>query len=80
MSALNKNVKKELANALDDKNEAMFVIDGKRVSQEVHDMDLADNSLDNLAQKIEADPELKESLQLFLDNPDMKRYTAKELK
>ncbi len=80
MSALNKNVKKELANALDDKNEAMFVIDGKLVSQEVHDMDLADNSLDNLAQKIEADPELKESLQRFLDNPDMKRYTAKELK
>jgi len=80
MSALNKNVKKELANALDDKNEAMFVVDGKLVSLEVHDTDLADNSLDNLAQKIEAYPELKESLQRFLDNPDMKRYTAKELK
>lgn len=35
---------------------------------------------DNLAQEIEAYPELKESLQRFLDNPEMERYTAKELK
>lgn len=37
MSALNNNMKIELANALDDKNETMFVLDGKLVSLEVHD-------------------------------------------
>lgn len=80
MGALNKNVKKELANALDDKNETMFVIDGKLFSLEVHDTDSMNKEFDNLAQEIEAYPELKESLQRFLDNPEMERYTAKELK
>lgn len=37
MGALNNNVKKELANALDDKNESMFIVDGKLISLEVHD-------------------------------------------
>lgn len=37
MSALNNNMKIELANALDDKNETMFVLDGKLFSLEVHD-------------------------------------------
>ncbi len=80
MGALNKNVKKELANALDDKNETMFVVDGKLFSLEVHDTDSMNEEFDNLAQEIEAYPELKESLQRFLDNPEMERYTAKELK
>lgn len=35
--------------------------------------------LDLLAQEIEAYTELKESLPRYLDNPDMERYTAKEL-
>ncbi|MFZ3580090.1 hypothetical protein [Virgibacillus sp. DJP39] len=80
MSALSKNVKQELANALDDQNEALFVADGKLFSLEVHNTDSADESLGNLEQEIESYPELKDSLQRFLDNPDMKRYTAKELK
>lgn len=81
MSALSENVKRKLANALDDKNEAMFVADGKLVSLQVHDTGLADNSLgNNLAEKIEAYSKLKQSLQRFLDNPDMKRYILKELK
>jgi len=80
MGAFNHNVKKELANALDDKNETMFVIDGKLISLEVHDTVSMNEEFDNLAQEIEAYPELKESLQRYLDNPDMERYTAKELK
>lgn len=35
MGALNNNVKRELANALDDKNETMFVVDGKLFFLEV---------------------------------------------
>ncbi|MDY0408818.1 hypothetical protein ACFFIS_04265 [Virgibacillus soli] len=80
MGALNNNVKKELANALSDKSEGMFVVDGKLISLEVHDTDSVNEKFDNLALEIEAYPELKESLQRYLDNPDMERYTAKELK
>lgn len=80
MGALNHNVKKELANALDDKNETMFVVDGKLISLEVHDTESENEEFDNLAQEIEAYPELTESLQRFLDNPDMERYTAKQLR
>lgn len=80
MGTLNHNVKKDLANALNDKNETMFVIDGKLISLEVHDKVSANEEFDDLAQEIETYPELKESLQRFLDNPDMERYTAKELK
>jgi len=80
MCALNHNVKKELANALGDEKETMFVVDGKLFSLEVHDTDSVNEKFDNLALEIEAYPELKESLQRYLDNPDMERYTAKELK
>lgn len=80
MGPLNNSVKKELANALDGKNERMFVVDGKLISLEVHDTDSVNERFDNLAREIEAYPELKESLQRYLDNPDMERYTAKELK
>ncbi|WP_144461346.1 hypothetical protein [Siminovitchia fortis] len=80
MCALSKNAKEEIANALNDKNSAMFVADGKLFSLEVHDTPSIDENSNNLAQKIEEYPELKESLQRYLNNPDMKRYTAKELK
>lgn len=80
MGALSKKVQKELTNALEDKDEAMFVANGKLFSLEVHDTDLADESLANLEEKIESYPELKESLQRYIDNPDMKRYTANELR
>ncbi len=80
MGALNNNVKKELANALSDKNEGMFVVDGKLISLEVHDTDSVNEKFEYLALEIEAYRELKESLQRYLDNPDMERYTAKELK
>lgn len=80
MSSLSENAKKELANVLDDKNETMFVTDGKLFSLEVHDTNFANEKSDNLVQEIESYPELKESLQRYVDNPEMKRYTAKELK
>lgn len=80
MGVLNNSVKKELANALDEKNERMFVVDGKLISLEVHDTNSVNEGFDNLALKIEAYPELKESLQRYLDNPDMECYTTKELK
>ncbi|HEX5564964.1 MAG TPA: hypothetical protein VFX34_08385 [Sporosarcina sp.] len=80
MGALSKNVKEELANALNDQNATMFVVDGKLFSLEVHETSFMDQEDGNLAQQIEAFPELKESLQRYYDNPDMPRYTAKELK
>ena len=80
MGALNDKVKRELANALDDKNETMFVVDVKLFSLEVHDSVSVNEESGNLAQEIEVYPELKESLQRYLDNPEMERYTAKELK
>jgi len=80
LGALNKNVKRELANALDDKDESMFAVDGKFFSLEVHDTSSMNEEFNHLAEEIEAYPELKESLQRFIDYPDMERYTAKELK
>ena len=80
MGALSKNMKEELANALNDKNAAMFVVEGKLFSLEVHETPLLDEEYGNLVQQIEAYPELKESLQRYYDNPDMQRFTAKELK
>ena len=80
MGTFNNNVKKELGNALDEKNERMFVVDGKLITLEVHDTDPVNERFDNLVLEIEAYPELKESLQCYLDNPDKERYSAKELK
>jgi len=80
MSELSKIVKEEIKNALNDKNSAMFVADGKLYSLEVHDSSPSYGKSNNLAKEIEEYPELKESLQRFLDNPAMKRYTAQELK
>lgn len=80
MGALSENVKKELANVLDDKSAAMFVAGGRLFSLEVHDTHHSNEEPDNLAQEIKVYPELKESLQRFFDNPGMERYTAKELK
>ena len=80
MGALSKNTKKELTNVLNDKNEAMFVSGGKLFPLEVHDTPSISEESGDLAQEIEAYPELKESLQRYFANPDMKRYTAKELK
>ncbi|MFD2760779.1 hypothetical protein [Lentibacillus juripiscarius] len=80
MRPLSKNAKEELANAMNNQNSAMFVVDGKLISLEAHDSPSKDEDPDNLAQEIEEYPELKKSLQRFLDNPDMRRYTAEELK
>lgn len=77
---LNNDVKKELVNALDDKNESVFMVEGKLISVEIHDTDSYDEESGDLVQEIEAYPELKESLQRYLNNPDMKRFTAKDLK
>jgi len=79
MSALSQNAKEELLNALNGNDSTMFVADGKLLSLEVHDTPSKEEP-NNLEQEIEAYPELRESLQRFLDHPDMKRYTAKELK
>jgi hypothetical protein len=58
----------------------MFVVDGKLISLEMNDRSSENKEFDNLAQEIEAYPELKESLQRFLGNPDMERFIARELK
>lgn len=80
MGGLSKNAKKELANVLNDTNEVVFVSNGQLYSLEVHETDSVYEISDDLAEEIQSYPELKESLQRFVDQPDMKRYTAKELK
>ncbi len=58
----------------------MVVVDEKLNSLEVHDTDSVNERFNNLALEIEVYPQLKELLQRYLDNPDMERYTVKELK
>lgn len=80
MSALSENAKEELAKALNDKNAAMFVVEGKLISLEMHESSVIEDNLYDLEKEIEEYPELKESLQHYLDNSGIKRYTARELK
>jgi len=80
MGSLSESMKEELLNALDNKNEMMFVSEGKLISLEVHDDTSTSELPDDLSQEINEYQELKESLQRYSDNPNMKRYTAKELK
>lgn len=69
-------------NALNGKQSGVFVVNGKLISIEVenNDLPLQNQPLENLSQEIEEYPELKESLSRYLDNPDMKRYSGRELK
>ena len=74
-------MKEKLVKAMNDnQNSAMFVADGKLFSIVAHDSHGNDEEAVDLAQEIEEYPELKASLQRFVDNPDMKRHTAEELK
>lgn len=82
MNPLSEQAKEELLHALEGKQSGLFVVDGKLVSIEVENFDsvLGDEGKLDLAQEIEDYPELKASLQNYLDNPDMKGYSASELK
>lgn len=82
MNSLSEHAKQELLNALEGKESGVFMINGKLVSIEIenNDQSLANELEDNLAQEIEEYPELKESLTRYLNNPEMKRYSASELK
>lgn len=82
MNPLSEQAKEELLHALEGKQSGLFVLDGKLVSIEVENFETLkddDGKLD-LAQEIENDPELKASLQNYLDHPEMKGYSAHELK
>lgn len=82
MNPLSEQAKEELLHALDGKQSGLFVVDGKLLSIEVENFDpvMGDEGKLDLAQEIEDYPELKASLQHYLDNPDMKGYSASELK
>lgn len=82
MNQLSDQAKEELLHALEGKQSGLFVIDGKLVSVEVENFESAmdDEGNVDLAQEIEDYPELKASLQNYLDNPEMKGYSAGELK
>lgn len=82
MSNLSKNTQQEIYAALEGKKSGVFVINEKLVSFEVESLDtnIDDMGVNNLAQEIEDYPELKTSLNRFLNNPSMKRYSATELK
>jgi hypothetical protein len=82
LNPLSEQAKEELLHALEGKQSGLFVIEGKLVSVEVENFEPIgedDRDLD-LAQEIEDYPELKASLQRYLDHPSMKGYTASELK
>jgi hypothetical protein len=78
MNTLSDHAKQELFGALDGKKPGVFVMNGKLVSIEVENMDV--NHEKNLAEEIEEYPELKDSLEKYLINPEMKRFTKSELK
>lgn len=82
MNPLSEQAKEELLHALDGKQSGLFVVDGKLVSIEVENFDpiVSDEERLDLAQEIEDYPELKVSLQHYLEHPDMKGYSASELK
>ncbi|MBD2868892.1 hypothetical protein [Paenibacillus arenilitoris] len=82
MNPLSDQTKEELLLAFEGKKSSLFVFDGKLVSVEVENFESfnEDDSETDLAQEIEEYPELKASLQRYLDNPDMKGDTANELK
>lgn len=82
MSKLSDQTKEELFNALEGKNSGVFVINGKIVSIEVENIEPIDEIIQEIdvAQEIDDYPELKASLQRYVDHPDMKRYSANELK
>lgn len=80
MATFSKQVKRELMNAMQDQSSAVFVVDGKLVSVEMEDVDSNDEGTSDLAKEIENDPELKASLQRYLDHPEMRRYSLSELK
>lgn len=58
----------------------MFVVDGKLVSIEMEDVASSHEETADLAQEIEANPELKASLQRYIDHPKIKHYTVDQLK
>lgn len=82
MNPLSDQTKEEILQALEGKKLGLFVVKGKLVSVEVENFisNEEDDSELDLAQEIEMYPELEASLQRYLDNPDMKGYTASELK
>ncbi|WP_127585454.1 hypothetical protein [Paenibacillus koleovorans] len=82
MNPLSDQTKEELLLALEGKRSSLFVIDGKLVSVEIENFESVNENVpeSDPAQEIEEYPELKASLQRYLDNPDMKGYSASELK
>lgn len=82
MNSLSEHAKKELFNALQGRKSGVFMINGEIVSIEVeNDETASDNGLEkNLSEEIEGYPELKTSLERYLNKPDMTRYSGIELK
>jgi hypothetical protein len=82
MNSLSNHAKQELFEALNGKKSGAFVINGKLVSIEIENLDEnPDKNIENnLADEIEEYPELKASLERYLNNPEMKRYKNSELK
>lgn len=82
MNSLSEQAKQELFSALNGRESGVFVMNGKLVSVEVEgDSESIEAAMESdLAKEIEEYPELKASLTRYIDNPDMKRYSGRELK
>ncbi|MFD1037253.1 hypothetical protein ACFQ3N_02285 [Virgibacillus byunsanensis] len=80
MSFFSKDVENELLEALDRKDEVMFIVNGKLISIEAENKPLKSKKAESLANQIEKNPELKASLNRYIKNPNMQKYTKDELK
>jgi hypothetical protein len=84
LSNFSDQTKEELLHVLNGNSTHTFVLDGKLFSIQVENFGTTEESIIDqnidIEQEIEEYPELKASLQRYKDNPDMKKYTADELK
>jgi hypothetical protein len=83
VSRISDQTKEELLQVLNGNSTHTFVLDGKLFSIQVENFgtteELTINQNIDIEQEIEEYPELKASLKRYLDDPNMKKYTANEL-
>jgi hypothetical protein len=84
LSNFSDQTKEELLHFLNGNSTHAFVLDGKLFSIQVENFGTTEEStIDpniDIEREIEEYPELKASLQRYVDEPNMKKYTANELK
>jgi hypothetical protein len=84
LSNFSDQTKEELLHVLNGNSTHTFVLDGKLFSIQVENFGTTEELINNqnidIEREVEEYPELKASLQRYQDDPNMKIYTANELK